>query len=76
MRCDVTVDSEVEGLIAAAVAATGRLDVLVSAAGIAPAEDEAIESPDLFRRVLAVNTTGTYTCARAAAAVMLERGSG
>jgi NAD(P)-dependent dehydrogenase (short-subunit alcohol dehydrogenase family) len=76
MACDVTVDSEVDGLIAAAVDVTGRLDVLVSAAGIAPPEDEAIESPDLFRRVLAVNTTGVYTCARAAAAVMLERGGG
>lgn len=76
VRCDVTVDPEVDRLIAAAVDATGRLDVLVSAAGIAPSEDEAFESPDLFRRVLAVNTTGTYTCARAAASVMLERGSG
>lgn len=76
VRCDVTVDSEVEALIAAAVDATGRLDALVSAAGIAPSEDEAIESPDLFRRVLAVNMTGAYTCARAAATVMLERGGG
>lgn len=76
VRCDVTVDAEVEGLIAAAVDATGRLDVLVSAAGIAASEDEEIESPDRFRRVLAVNTTGSYTCARAAAAVMVERGSG
>jgi hypothetical protein len=74
--CDVTVDSDVERLIAVALETTGGLDVLVSAAGIAPSEDEAIESPDLFRRVLAVNTTGLYTCARAAAAVMLERGGG
>lgn len=76
VRCDVTIDSEVDRLVGAAVDATGRLDVLVSAAGIAPSEDETIESPDLFRRVLAVNTTGAYTCARAAAAVMVERGSG
>jgi NAD(P)-dependent dehydrogenase (short-subunit alcohol dehydrogenase family) len=74
--CDVTVDSDVERLIAVALETAGGLDVLVSAAGIAPSEDEAIESPDLFRRVLAVNTTGLYMCARAAAAVMLERGGG
>lgn len=76
VRCDVTDDSDVEDLIGAAVDATGRLDVLVSAAGIAPGEDEEIESPDLFRRVLEVNTTGAYACARAAAGVMLERGGG
>ncbi|HEX6116136.1 MAG TPA: glucose 1-dehydrogenase [Solirubrobacterales bacterium] len=76
VECDVTADADVERLIEAALAATGRLDVLVNAAGIAPPEDEEIESPDLFRRVLAVNTAGLYSCARAAAGVMLERGGG
>ena len=33
-------------------------------------------SPDLFRRVLEVNTVGLYTCTRAAARVMLDRGAG
>ena len=76
VRCDVTVDSDVDELIAAAVETGGGLDVLVNAAGIAPDEDEPIESPELFRRVLAVNLTGLYTCTRAAANVMLERGQG
>ena len=76
MRCDVTVDDEVEQLIDTAAEATERLDIVVNAAGVAPPEDEAIESPALFREVMAVNASGLYTCARAAAAVMLERGSG
>jgi NAD(P)-dependent dehydrogenase (short-subunit alcohol dehydrogenase family) len=76
VECDVTVDSEVDRLIAAGVEATGHLDVLVNAAGVAPPEDEEIESPDLFRRVLEVNTVGLYSCARAAARVMLDRGAG
>jgi len=76
VECDVTVDSEVERLIAAGIEATGHLDVLVNAAGIAPPEDEEIESPDLFRRVLEVNAVGLYSCARAAARVMLDRGAG
>jgi len=76
VECDVTVDSDVDGLIAAGIDATGRLDALVNAAGIASDEDEEIESPDLFRRVLEVNAVGLYTCARAAAGVMLDRGAG
>jgi NAD(P)-dependent dehydrogenase (short-subunit alcohol dehydrogenase family) len=76
VECDVTVDSDVDRLIAAGLEATGRLDVIVNAAGIAPPEDEEIESPDLFRRVLEVNAVGLYSCARAAARVMLERGGG
>jgi NAD(P)-dependent dehydrogenase (short-subunit alcohol dehydrogenase family) len=76
VECDVTVDSDVNALIAAGIEPTGHIDVLVNAAGIAPAEDEEIESPDLFRRVLEVNTAGLYSCTRAAAAVMLDRGAG
>jgi NAD(P)-dependent dehydrogenase (short-subunit alcohol dehydrogenase family) len=76
VECDVTVDSDVERLIAAGIETTGRLNVLVNAAGIAPPEDEEIESPELFRRVLEVNTVGLYSCTRAAAGVMLEHGAG
>jgi len=76
LRCDVTVDSDVEDLIGVALEATDRLDVLINAAGIAPAEDESTESPEAFRRVLAVNTAGLYSCARAASGVMLDRGRG
>jgi NAD(P)-dependent dehydrogenase (short-subunit alcohol dehydrogenase family) len=74
--CDVTDDSAVEELMALAFKSTSRLDVLVNAAGVAPHEDEEIESPDLFRKVLEVNTVGLYACARAAAAVMLDHDGG
>lgn len=76
VECDVTVDSAVEELVAVAVESTGRLDVLVNAAGIAPDEDEEIESLDLFRKVIEVNTVGLYACTRAAATVMLDRAGG
>jgi len=76
VRCDVTVDAEVDGLIRAALETTDRLDVLINAAGIAPAEDAPIESPESFRRVLAVNTAGLYSCVRAASPAMLDRGHG
>lgn len=76
VECDVTIDSDVDRLVATTLEATGRLDVLVNAAGIAPDEDGEIESPALFREVLAVNTVGLYVCARAAAPVMIDAGSG
>ena len=76
VECDVTIDADVDRLIAAGIDATGHVDVLVNAAGVAPAEDEEIESPGLFRRVLEVNAVGLYSCARAAARVMLDRGTG
>lgn len=76
VRCDVTVDGEVDELMGAAVETAGGLDVLINAAGIAPAEDGPIESPESFRRVLEVNATGLYTCARAAATLMLDRRRG
>jgi NAD(P)-dependent dehydrogenase (short-subunit alcohol dehydrogenase family) len=76
VKCDVTIDADVDRLIAAGIDATGQVDVLVNAAGVAPAEDEEIESPGLFRRVLEVNAVGLYSCARAAARVMLDRGTG
>jgi NAD(P)-dependent dehydrogenase (short-subunit alcohol dehydrogenase family) len=76
VECDVTVDSDVDRLVSTALDATGRLDVLVGAAGIAPDEDEEIESPALFRQVLDVTTVGLYTCARAAAPEMIQRDGG
>jgi NAD(P)-dependent dehydrogenase (short-subunit alcohol dehydrogenase family) len=76
VECDITVDSDVDRLIAVGIEATDHIDVLVNAAGIAPPEDEEIESSDLFRRVLDVNTVGLYSCTRAAAGVMLNRGAG
>jgi NAD(P)-dependent dehydrogenase (short-subunit alcohol dehydrogenase family) len=76
MPCDVTNDDQVGALISGTVERFGGLDILVNAAGVAPGEDEDVESTRSFREVLEVNATGTYACARAAAAVMLERGRG
>ena len=76
VRCDVTSDDDIDGLVRGTLDAYGALDVLINNAGIAPAEDAEIESQASFRRVLEVNTTGVFLCARAAGRAMLERGRG
>ncbi|MCW2810805.1 MAG: D-threitol dehydrogenase, partial [Friedmanniella sp.] len=62
--------------VAAVVALTGRVDVLVNSAGVAilaPAEDL---TDDQWSTTLAVNLTGTYLVCREVGRQMLTQGSG
>jgi 3-oxoacyl-[acyl-carrier protein] reductase len=73
---DVTDPEQVTALFDAAVAEHGRLDVLVNNAGVgavAPSEELGF---DVWSRTLAVNLTGTFLCAQAAARHMLPTGRG
>ena len=72
---DVTDEQAVETWIAG-LAASGRLAGAVAAAGIA-ADLPALDTPvDLFRRILEVNTTGSFLLARAAGRAMREAATG
>ena len=72
---DVTEEDAVEAWIAGA-AARGPLKGLVTSAGIAR-EVPALETPaDLFRRVMEINVTATFLCARAAGRAMRDTGGG
>jgi NAD(P)-dependent dehydrogenase (short-subunit alcohol dehydrogenase family) len=63
--------------VAAAVERFGRLDGLVTAAGIRQKSTRAVEFPlEVWDRVLAVNLTGVFIAARAAARVMTAQGGG
>jgi len=67
---DVTDEQAVENLVAETVDEFGGLGVLVNNAGIPatrPAEEMAAET---FRRILEVNTTGAFLCAKHAAREM------
>ncbi|WP_179378840.1 SDR family NAD(P)-dependent oxidoreductase [Jannaschia marina] len=56
------------------ISATGRLDLMVNCAGIAPAAKtvgrDGAHDPALFAKTIAINLTGTFNCASAAAAIM------
>jgi len=73
---DVTEEASVEAAMAAVVARHGGIDVLVNNAGIGlrhPAVDHPLADWD---KVVAVNLTGVFLCARTAARTMLARGGG
>jgi pteridine reductase len=75
-RADVADETDVARLFDAALAAFGRLDVLVTAAGVwqpKPLEDVTAED---VRRQFAVNTLGTFLCCQRAGLIMAEQPEG
>lgn len=74
--CDLADREAVAGLVDAALAAFGRLDVVVSNAGIAPAAKFVEQDLDVWDQVFAVNVTAPAVLARAAGRVLLAQGSG
>ena len=76
--CDVTEAEQVSAMVAAAVAAFGRLDAAVNNAGIAGSFDHRLHEADdaMFERVLAVNLRGVWHCMKAELAQMLTAGGG
>lgn len=76
-KTDVTSAQECEVLMAAAVSAFGRLDVLFANAGIAGQRAFAGNiSTDSWQRVINVNLNGVFYCNRAAIGVMKTCGGG
>src|SRR5450756_862420 len=73
---DVTIDADMQGLVASAVERFGRLDVMMCNAGfgIAGAIDDI--TPDQMRTLMDVNYFGTYYAARAALPVFRRQGTG
>lgn len=76
VELDVTDARAVEAAVDAVVAAHGRLDAIVTSAGIGMAAALADTDDDAWRRVLAVNLDGTFHVVRAALAPMLAAGGG
>ena len=74
--CDVTDETAVNALIAATDEKFGQLDVLINNAGtitISRLEELTLE---VWNRVLTVNTTGAFLCAKAAAPLIRRGGRG
>jgi len=86
VETDITSPDSVAELMRACRAAFGRLDILVNSAALDPKFDrEHSDRPagafedfplEAWNAALAVNLTGSFLCAQAAAPVMLEQGRG
>jgi len=70
--CDVSDKLEVHNLVAEALAAFGRIDVLINNAGIAKPGGILDLSEDDFDHVLAVNLRGAFLVSRAVVSFMVE----
>jgi NAD(P)-dependent dehydrogenase (short-subunit alcohol dehydrogenase family) len=73
---DVSDTADVQRLVAEAVAAFGRVDILVANAGIIPEADLPAATAALWDRTMAVDARGMFLCCKYAAAEMLKVGGG
>jgi NAD(P)-dependent dehydrogenase (short-subunit alcohol dehydrogenase family) len=77
IQTDVASEESVASALAATIAAFGRIDVLVTSAGInAPLNLVQDVSLAEWQQVIAINQTGTFLCCRAVLPTMIERNAG
>lgn len=76
VKVDVTNENEVENMVNTAITKWGKLDILVSNAGILIAKELVDFSLSEWERVMDVNLTGYFLSARAAAKVMIPNKRG
>ena len=76
IEVDVTDGERVRAMVDRAVSEFGGVDVLMTAAGVLGFGSVVETEPEVWNRVIGVNLTGTYLCARAAIPRMVERGGG
>jgi NAD(P)-dependent dehydrogenase (short-subunit alcohol dehydrogenase family) len=77
VQVDVSDEHSCQSMVAEAVSAFGRLDVLFNNAGIAGNRaNTADTSTEDWNRVISINLTGVFFCARAVIPEMLKAGGG
>lgn len=76
IRTDVTREADCEAAVALAVSSFGHIDVMVANAGIGAPGFLVQLSQEDFERVVAVNLTGVFLCAKHAFRVMQHKAGG
>lgn len=75
-RLDIRDESACGAAVACAAGATGRLDVIVNAAGLFQTAPATALPKETFEASLAVNVTGAFLLARTAGRTMIDQGGG
>jgi sorbitol-6-phosphate 2-dehydrogenase len=76
IKCDVTNEEDVKNMVEKTVEVFGKLDIMVANAGILIAHDITEFPLEDWKKVIDVNLTGYFLCAREAAKVMVKQRSG
>ena len=74
--CDVTNEEQVQGLVAAAIAEMGHIDVWMNNAGLGGNAPVVEMTDEQWNKVIDITLTGTFRCLRAVLPHMYERGTG
>jgi len=74
--CNVTSEDDVQGLVAAAIAGLGGIDVMINNAGLGGSALIVDMTDEQWSNVLDVTLNGTFRCTRAVLRHMTERGKG
>lgn len=76
VRCDVTKPEEAEAMVAEVAKRFGRLDIGVNNAGIGILGGDEDYSPNDWKKVIGVNLSGMYFCAREEARLFIRQKNG
>lgn len=77
MKLDIADSRSVDGVCEAIASQSGRLDILVTSAGLGQTVTPIVELSDAeWNRVLGVTLTGTFFCCRAAGRIMSQQEGG
>jgi 3-oxoacyl-[acyl-carrier protein] reductase len=74
--CNVTVEDDVQALVATAVERLGGIDVMINNAGLGGSAPIVDMTDEQWSQVIDVTLTGTFRCTRAVLRHMVERGRG
>jgi glucose 1-dehydrogenase len=75
-EADVSNPDQVNALVAQAITTMGRLDIFVNNAGMESKHPFTEYPLELWQKVIAVDLTGPFLCAQAAAKAMIQQGTG
>ncbi|MEG0314867.1 MAG: glucose 1-dehydrogenase [Erysipelotrichaceae bacterium] len=76
VKCDVSNSEEVKAMVAAAVEAYGRIDILINNAGVASSVRTTDMSDEEWLRVVNINLNGVFYTGREVAKVMVKQNYG